>query len=136
MIKPEHDKQQNMLEAFYSIFADIDPDTPEEVEEIIQAAGIDPDAYATKIRNLAQDTLAEQARQQIEDARQHYDKAKTIVTEERQSIIQKIQEKLSQLGRKNQDAFSHNRNLESASDTDLQSLLDDLTYLTDSSEEE
>ncbi len=131
MTNPKRDKEQDMLQAFYNLFADIDPDTPEEIEEIILATGINPDGYAAKIRKLAKATLAEQARHQIEAARHQYEGAKSRVTDDRQTLIQKIQQKLAQLDSHKRPAFAHHRNLESASDTDLQSLLDDLTYLAD-----
>lgn len=136
MTKPERDKQREMREAFYSIFAEIDPDTPEEVDEIIRAAGIDPDAYATKIRKLAKNTIAEQARRQIVADHQQYDRTANSTIEERKLIVQTIQKMLSMLDSKKSAAFAHYRNMESASDADLKSLLNDLTYLTEYPEQE
>lgn len=131
MTRLERNKQHDLLNAFNNLFADLDPETPEETDEIIRSAGIDPDTYAAKIEELAQTVLAKQARLQIENARQKYDSRKTSQLRNRQSLIQQIQEKMSQLSARNRIAFAHHRNLESASDADLQSLLEDLLYLVD-----
>lgn len=136
MTKTEQGKRQDMLDAIYSIFAEIDPDTTEEVENIIRAAGIDPDDYATKTRNLAQNTLEEEARQRIDVARQKYDSEKSTIIGERQTVIQTIREMMARLSNQQRAAFAYHRNLESESDSDLQSLLDDLSYLDSSSEQE
>lgn len=132
MTRPERNKQQDLLDTLNNLLADIDPDTPEETDEVIRSAGIDPDAYAAKIEELAQNALAKQARLQIENARQKYDSRKTAQAGNRQSLIQQIQERMSQLSARNRMVFAHHRNLESASDADLQSLLDDLSFLVDS----
>lgn len=131
MTRLERNKQHDLLNAFNNLFADLDPETPEETDEIIRSAGIDPDTYAAKIEELAQTVLAKQARLQVENARQKYDNRKTSQLRNRQSLIQQIQEKMSQLSARNRMAFAHHRNLESASDADLQSLLEDLLYLVD-----
>ncbi|MCI0564345.1 MAG: hypothetical protein MN733_38220 [Nitrososphaera sp.] len=132
MAEPRRDKQQEMLDAFYDLFADTDPDTVEEINEIIQSAGIDPETYAAEINKLAQETINERVRDEIETARQQYERTKSLEVGERHSIIQRIQALIAHVNDQGHPALAHHRNLESASDADLQSLLDDLTYLSNS----
>ena len=132
MTKPERREQEELVDAFYELFAEIEPETEEDIDAIIESAGLDPKAGVEKIEALARQALAEQARQGIKAARQQYQQKKSLTAGTHEELKRRVDEMLNQLSPQNRRAFAYHRNLETASDADLQSLLDDLTFLIDS----
>jgi hypothetical protein len=124
----------SVIDALEHLFAEIDPSTDDEIDEVIRAAGIDPEAYAAKAAALASSIIREMGRKQLENARERYDHTTPSNSKGRQDTIQKIQELLLRLGGQSRPAFAHYRNLDAASDADLEGLLNDLTFLSEGDE--
>lgn len=129
MTGPKDAKTKRFVETLFRLLADIEPESLEDVRDVIESVGIDPDDYARKIEKLAVDTLKKQTRNEIEAARRQYDSQKTKSRKSRTTIVERIEEIFRLYpGTKQQLGIAH-RNLGTTSDEDLQSLLDDLEYL-------
>lgn len=120
----------SIIDALEHLFAEIDPSTDDEIDEIIRTAGIDPEAYAAKAEASASSLIRGMGKQRLEKARERYDHATPSSSKGRQDTIQKIQEILLRLGDRSRPAFAHYRNLDAVSDADLEGLLNDLTFLS------
>lgn len=129
MTKPESTKRHSIIDAFNYLFAELEPSTDEEIEEIIRSVGIDPQVYAAKIEALARQAIQETGRRQLERDRSKYDSSIPARHEGRPDLLQRVKEKMAQLNERSRPAFTHYRNLDEASDTDLEGLLNDLTFL-------
>lgn len=52
-------KGQDFLDALNCLLAEVDPETPEEIDAVVRSLGIDPDAYAATMARLVADITSE-----------------------------------------------------------------------------
>lgn len=48
----------NLIDALNSLFAEIDPETPDEIDAIIRSVGIDPETYAAEMARRVADIIS------------------------------------------------------------------------------
>ena len=124
---------EDLVRAFASLFDELEPETPEEIDTVLREAGFDPDELGARMKAAAERALNDsplnwrsRAQRELEDERARIASTTPDLLRSRKDIIDAIKQLVGQLG--NQVAYAH-RNLESASDEDLASLLADLEYL-------
>ena len=132
---PETSK--DLVEAFASLFDEVEPETPEEIDAVLREAGHDPREVATRMKAIAEKAIAdsplnwrERAKKDLPVALARLRQLSSTVTRERSEIVKAIQELIAQLGAEGQPAYAHFRNLDTVSDEDLASLLADIEYLS------
>lgn len=134
--------EEELVQTVYQLFADVDPELPEEIDELLEAEGYNADAFAEEIEAFAARALAEtplnwrnRARQEIENQRQ---KLQKLTTSDRIVNREEIQRLLEQLRIKNPSVYAFYRNFEDESNADLSALRAELQYLLeeDGAEEE
>lgn len=135
---------QELMQAFEELFAEILPEMPDEVDATLREAGYDPDEvavnmqdFATRIWNTSPLNWRNHAHQEIAQELSRLENFTTSPHATRSEIIATIQQLLTQIGGKqNLPAGIHFRNFEQASDDDLVSLLQELEYLATHRNEE
>jgi hypothetical protein len=132
---PETSK--DLVEAFASLFNEVEPETPEEIDAVLRDAGHDLHEVAARMKAIAEKAIAdsplnwrERAKKDLPVALVRLKQFSLTATHDRTTIAGAIHELIAQLGAEVQPAFAHFRNLDSVSDEDLASLLADLEYLS------
>jgi hypothetical protein len=128
--------EEELVHTFADLFDEVEPDTPEEVDAVLQEGGHDPDTIAARMKSIAERALARsplnwrnRAQREVEAERSKLDKVTPIVRRGRGEMITAIQQLLSRL-QAHQLAPAHAyRNFDQATDDDLASLLAELEYL-------
>jgi hypothetical protein len=124
---------EELVRAFADLFDEVDPDAPEDVDEMLRVTGHDPDEVAAKMKATAEQAFA--------DAMQHWQQQTMDKLEEERAQLARF-ESTSDLGRTDiirairnlsahfggQVVLAH-RNLEGETDESLASLLRHLQYL-------
>lgn len=128
---------QDLIRAITDSFNEVEPDSPEEVDAILQEAGFDPDKVGSEIKAVAERALKEsplnwrERAQEMEDAKVRLTAFTLAIPTSRSDIINAIKELVAKLGSgKSELAMAQYRNFENASDEDLASLLRQLQYLS------
>jgi len=131
---PATDK--DLIHAITDSFNEVEPDSPEEINAILREAGYDPDQVARQMKAVAERALREspfnwrERAQEMEDAKSRLIAFAPALPTNRAEIINAIKELVAKLGSgKSELAMAQYRNLESASDEDLASLLRQMRYL-------
>lgn len=129
-----------LLDAILDSFIDLDPTTPEEIDNELLSIGLNPDEMDERIENIVRDALARspfnwrvKERVKIEEERRRYRQVEQQERLSRADIVYQIQQLFSKHG--GQFAAAH-RNLNEVSDEDLASLLSQLKFLSDAEHEE
>jgi len=124
---------EELVRAFADLFDEVDPGTPEEVDEILRVTGHNPDEVAAKMKAAAEqafDNAMQRWRQQtldeLQEERARIAKFKPTPARGRADIISVIRHLNTQFG--GQVTLAH-RNLEAETDESLASLLHHLEYL-------
>jgi hypothetical protein len=124
---------EELIRAFADLFDEIEPETPAEIDAMLREAGYDPDEIGAQMKAVAEQALANsplnwrnRAPQEMAEEQARFDKAESTSPRNRTDMIKAIQQLLA--GRSEQ-ALAHFRNLESASDDDLASMLAELEFL-------
>jgi hypothetical protein len=124
---------EDLVCAFADLFNEVAPETPEEIDGELCAAGYDPDKIGARMQAAAEQSLANsplnwrsRAQRQLEVERARIAGFVTTLLRSRAEIIAAIRQLVAQSG--GQMVYAH-RNFESETDEDLASLLADLEYL-------
>lgn len=124
---------EDLVRAFADLFDEVDPGTPEEVDEILRVTGHDPDEVAAKMKATAEQAFADamqhwrqQTLDKLEEERARLARFESTPALGRTDITRAIKNLSAQLG--GQMALAH-RNLEAETDESLASLLHHLEYL-------
>lgn len=135
----EHKRDRTDKELFGAInqlFSEVEPETPEEIDAVIKAVGYDPKSFAARMETVAKQFAAKSPLNWRNKARTELDlerKRLELHTASRKrtgnDLRARIQNLLAQFGGRPDMAFAHHRNLDTASDEDLESLLEELEYL-------
>lgn len=127
---------KGLLDAVNQLFSEVEPETPEEIDEIIKAVGYEPNSFATRMESVAKRSAAEsplnwrnKARTELELERKRLEAYTASRKAIGNDLRARIQDLLSQFGGRSNMAFAHHRNLDTASDEDLASLLEELEHL-------
>lgn len=128
---PKTDKE--LAQAIDELFDEIPPpQTPDEVDAIIQEAGYDPDEFATRMQTLVEQASANSPlnwrnqSERLEKERKKLSTSSVTSPLTRSKIIESIQQILSQ----QPQWATHYRNLDETTDDDLLSWLEELRYLS------
>ncbi len=141
--------EQNLVRAFAELFEQVEPTTPEEIDETLRSAGYDPEETERQFAALARQALEQSSLNwrnrakalETEQARLRQRDLNAITGDSRETLIGKIKQLLMSSGPQLHLASVHFRNFDEASDEDLASFLAELEYLvseeekTDSTEE-
>jgi hypothetical protein len=139
------ENEEQLLNALEEFLCDVSEDEPiENVENALRSLGYDPTILKSKGKTISNLSLANSplnwrnaGKKEIEIARENLDKIRisNIKELDRNSIINEIRKILSSLDNKNSNfAPAYFRNFETASDSDLSSMLDQLKFLTSNDE--
>ncbi len=124
-----------LMHTLIELFNEVEPESEEEVDEVIREAGFDPKDVGTRIKKAANLALANSPLnwrnrgQEIAKERSRLAAAKPERPASRAGLLAAIQEKLTQFGGNQPALMTAYRNLDEATETDLASLLDQLDYL-------
>lgn len=132
--------EAELLQTVCQLFAEIDPETPDEVDEIIEAGGDDPEVVAEQMDVFITRVLAEsrhnwrnRAQDEIGKKRQ---RLQSFVSRNKSANREAIQELLEQLRIRNPSIYAYYRNLEFEGDEDLATSLAELEYLVNEADPE
>jgi len=125
----------NVISKF--LYGDI-PEAPEDIDEALREVGFDPAEFSSRMGSVAEKALSDSplnwrvsAPKEIELATEKLKGVSLTSGLDRSEIIEEIKKIIDLLGGEQQmQAFAHHRNLESATDDDLASLLEDLQFLS------
>ncbi len=125
--------EDELLQTVYQLFAEIDPETPDEVDEIIEAGGNDPEALAEQMdaliaRVLTQSPLLWRMRAQREIRNKRL-QLQSFISFDRPANREAVQELLEKLRVRNPSIYAYYRNFESESDEDFATFRAELEYL-------
>jgi|GEM_PF-1154527 len=127
---------EEFLRAIIELFNEIKVELPEEIDEFLRQEGYDPNEVAVRMNTAAQRALANsplnwRARtEQVIAEKDQLARASRSGLRNREDILNAIRELLDRLkGQEGTFASAHYRNFETATDGDLESLLNDLEYL-------
>lgn len=129
---------KELFDAMNQLFSEVEPGTPEEIDEVIKAIGYDPESFAARMKAVARRSASEsplnwrnKARTELELERKRLESRTATRRGVGEELRTRIQDLLTQLGSKPNVAmaFAHHRNLDTASDEDLASLLEELEHL-------
>ena len=137
---PPPRRYNDLIRALLGLFNAVEPETPDEVEGVLREAGYDPDDVASRMAAAASQSLAEassllrsRTRRQIDDAKSRRATMQPP-RRTRAEMLAAVDKMMTRLGGQNAlSVRAHYRNLETARDEDLASLLTDLEYLSDQS---
>lgn len=125
-----------LMRAINKLFDEIEPESPEEIDAILQEAGYDPQQVAARMKAVADSVLAtspldwrNRAPQRIQQERARLDSFVSSTPQSRADMVAAIQKLAAGLGSNRSLAGAYHRNFEEASDEDLASLLAELEYL-------
>ncbi len=124
---------EELVRVFADLFDELAPETIEEADAELRSAGYDPAEVGTRIEAAAKRALAEsplnwrtRAQRELETERARISGRGEPAQRSRTELMAAINQVLQQFG--GQLAYAH-RNLESETDEDLASLLEQLEYL-------
>ncbi len=122
-----------LVRAFADLFDEVVPETAEEIDAELRAAGYNPEEIGASMQIAAQQALAQsplnwrnRAKRELEGERARIDKFTRPMLRGRAELIAAIRQVLAQSG--GHMAYAH-RNLELETDEDLATLLEELEYL-------
>jgi hypothetical protein len=127
---------EDLVRVFADLFDEVEPETPEEVDDVLREAGHDPDVVAARMRAVAEQALAasplnwrNRAQEELTNERAQFERSKSESPRSRADTVKAIQQLLTQIGGQAKQAHAYFRNFESATDEDLMTLLSELEYL-------
>lgn len=128
---------KELLEALNHLFSEVDPQTSEEIAAVIKVGGYDPDAFAMRIKAVAEQAMSNsplnwrnKARIELEQERKRL-KAHAVRDDRgRDFLLKRVKTLLEKYSGVTGFAYAHHRNLDKASDDDLLSLIEELEHLS------
>ena len=135
-IRKPPESEQDILNAFADLFDEIQPETSEEIDTILIEAGFEPEQVAANMQALAEKALGEsplnwrkQASRKRQQAEQGLRELESTIPTNRTDILTAFKDFAKRRPEQYRLAMLQFRNLEEASDKDLQTLLAELIYL-------
>lgn len=130
---PQDDDE--ILQAFADLLAEVMPEEPAEIDELLREAGLDP----TQIEEEAASLIAEMRRldwrnrrAEMEQVRKQYDLAGSALPADRPGLLEILRQMTSPpLIASRVHAQFRNRSPEELSDEELRSLIQDIRFITD-----
>ncbi len=126
-----------LMSSINKLFDEVEPESPEEIDAILQKAGYDPQQVAARMKAVADNALVaspldwrNRAPQKIQQERARLDSFVSSAPRSRADMVAAIQKLAAGLGSSRSFAGAYHRSFEEASDEDLASLLAELEYLT------
>ena len=128
---------RKFIEALTEQFLEVEFESPEEVDEFLREAGIDPDEFAVKMQKVAEDAIKNsplnwrnQAHKLIAEARMKLEGRQLTTVLSREEIDATLHQLFEKLRFENSQVIPlHFRNFEAATDEDRLSLINELEYL-------
>lgn len=127
---------EDLVRAFADLFDEVRPETPEEIDAVLRETGLDPDAVGARMKAAAEQALADsllnwrnRGQRELASERARFERTVPTAPRSRADIMGAIQQLLAELGGRAKPVYAHFRNLESATEEDLASLLSELEYL-------
>lgn len=124
---------EDLVRAFADLFDEVAPMTSEEIDDELRDVGLEPDEVGARMQAVVEEALAKthrerrkKAAKEVAEERARIARAASNRPRERADIIAAIEHLSAQFGGRVRYAY---RNLESETDEDLASLLEDLEYL-------
>ncbi len=125
---------EELIQILADLFDEVEPEGPEEIDEALREFGYDPEALATRMRQVAEQAMKKSplnwrnqaAMLETERARLAVHAPK--IRANREDMLASIGQLFARLDESQAQAVAY-RNLENASDEDLASLLAELEYL-------
>jgi hypothetical protein len=118
---------------------EIGPENAGELDETLRALGLDPDEIGARGQQAAENAMSkslhnwrQRAPRELEEARRRLSVTGQRGTLDRAHTTAAILELAGRLGQAGQHATAHHRNLDAASDQDLDDLLAELQHLANS----
>jgi hypothetical protein len=118
------------------LFNELAPETPEEIQAALRAAGYAPEHVAAHMQAVADRTIAHspfnwrhRARQEMAEESARRAALEPVLPRSRGDLLQAIRQLLTQIQGSAVELAAHFRNFDRATDEDLVSLLADLEYL-------
>jgi hypothetical protein len=125
-----------LMRAINKLFDEVEPESPEEIDAILQETGYDPQQVAARMKAVADDALAtslldwrNRAPKKIQQERAKLDSFVSSASRSRTDMVAAIRKLAAGLGGSQSLVGAYHRNFEEASDEDLASLLAELEYL-------
>ncbi len=130
--------EEELLARLERLFDQLEPDTADEVDIILREAGLDPEEVGARMKAAAERQFAasplnwrNKARQEVAEAEARLAKFSSTPTAGQADLRERIERLLRGLSATHRSvAAAYHRNLEEATESDLQSLLSELEYLT------
>ena len=135
---PETDVE--LVEAFGKLFDELEIESVEEANAVLRSAGYDPDAVAKKLVSVIDQELAaspmnwRNQRSRLASAKEKLNSVRRWRYTSKEELNAAIQELLA-LTPKSQPLAAHFRNFEEMQQEDMDTWLDELAYLLDTSQD-
>jgi hypothetical protein len=132
---PQNDDE--IVDAFVDLLSEIVPEGREEIEMLLVEAGLDPEKVKQQASSLIKDLRARtpldwrNRREILEEVRGRHDRAGSDLPSNRQGLLERLSELLSDLSLKRVHAHYRDRKPEELSDEELRSLVHDLEFIQD-----
>ena len=128
--------EDELVRAFADLFNEMAPETPEEIQAALRAAGYAPERVAARMQAVADRAIANspfnwrhRARQEMAEESARRAAIEPALPRSRGDLLHAIRQFLTQIQGSPVELAAHFRNFDRATDEDLVSLLADLEYL-------
>ena len=128
--------EDELVRVFADLFNELAPETPEELQATLRAAGYTPERMAARMQAVADRAIAtspfnwrHRARQEIAEENARRAALEPAQPRSRGDLLNAIRQLLTQIQGSSVELAAHFRNFDRATDEDLVSLLADLEYL-------
>jgi hypothetical protein len=132
---PQNDEE--IVDAFVDLLSEIVPEDREEIEMLLVEAGLDPEKVRQQASALIKDLRARtpldwrNRREYLEEVRGRHGRAGSNLPSDRQGLLERLSELLSNPSLKRVHAHYRDRKPEELSDEELRSLVHDLEFILD-----